>query len=206
MDNILFMSLSPKGKKSFSYQIFESLEEDYGLKGKSIDGYSSLEEINTAIEKAKTVIISYPLYVDCLPAFTTKILEELRGVEGNKNLYVLVNCGFPEAYQNRVSIEIMKEFANQKGFDFRGSLSIGMGPMTSTLEKKSYMYRSIKKSLENFSRSIKENKEVELESEPSFGIFKGKVKYFLYSFIGNRMWDKLTKGKIDIRKKPYIFR
>jgi multimeric flavodoxin WrbA len=88
-------------------------------------------DLEAAFREADAVAIVTPLYVDCVPAELTAALERLvearRGRSGR--LCAVVNCGFVEAHQNDVALEIYRLFARDAGLHWAGGLAIGGGGM-----------------------------------------------------------------------------
>ena len=88
-------------------------------------------DLEAAFREADAVAIVTPLYVDCVPAELTAALERLvearRGRSGR--LCAVVNCGFVEAHQNDVALEIYRLFARDAGLHWAGGLAIGEGGM-----------------------------------------------------------------------------
>ena len=81
--------------------------------------------------EADAVTIVTPLYVDSVPAELIAALERLvkarRGRPGR--LSAVVNCGFAEAHQNDVALDIYRLFARDAGLHWSGGLAIGGGGM-----------------------------------------------------------------------------
>ena len=142
MKKIVSINGSPKGKKATSFAILNHLNEKienpnrdiYSLLSSKKNGY---EKLIDKMQDATDVLIAFPLYVDSIPALLQDFLEEYNKaykndkISGDKNLYVIINCGFPEAEQNMTAMGIMKEFARISGFKWRTGVGIGMGGMGS---------------------------------------------------------------------------
>lgn len=85
------------------------------------------EVVDTA-RGADLIVLSAPLYVDALPAATTRALELLAAelsatpMDSPPRLAVIMNCGFPEARQNALAIEICRRFALEAGLEWAGGL------------------------------------------------------------------------------------
>ena len=76
-------------------------------------------------------VLVTPLYVDSFPALATHALELVakarRDVRAPARFVTLVNCGFPEAEQNRTALRIARHFAEQAGYAWGGGLALGGG-------------------------------------------------------------------------------
>lgn len=85
--------------------------------------------LETAARAADVIALCQPLYVDSLPSEVTLALERLAEqpfAAGAKIMSVL-NCGFLEAEQNDIAIDISRLFARDAGLHWAGGLSIGGG-------------------------------------------------------------------------------
>jgi multimeric flavodoxin WrbA len=88
-------------------------------------------ELESAFREADAVAVVAPLYVDSAPAELTTALERLAHVRTDRTgrLIAVVNCGFAEASQNDVALEIYRLFAREAGLHWAGGLAIGEGGM-----------------------------------------------------------------------------
>jgi multimeric flavodoxin WrbA len=84
-----------------------------------------------AVDAADLVLLAFPLYVDSLPAPAIEALERIaahqQGQTTRKLFAAIANCGFPEAHHNNTALAICAIFAQQAGFEWSGSLSLGAG-------------------------------------------------------------------------------
>ncbi|WPD24587.1 MAG: flavodoxin family protein [Candidatus Electrothrix scaldis] len=87
----------------------------------------------SAVDKAETLLISFPLYVDTLPFLVTKAFEIISQHRRTtktarpQRLVVLVNNGYPEAHHNTVALEICRLFAQECGIRWSGGVALGAG-------------------------------------------------------------------------------
>lgn len=85
------------------------------------------------IEKADLLILSFPLYVDTLPAKVIELLSILASNEKfvnsaeNKFIIAISNSGFPESSQNEIALKVVKNFAEKTGIKWLGGIAVGMG-------------------------------------------------------------------------------
>lgn len=90
-------------------------------------------ELFDEADKADLILMAFPLYIDSLPFLLMKSLEMMaeyfRGKTGleQKSVVVIVNNGFPEAYQNAVAVSICRRFAIDTGMTWLGGLAMGAG-------------------------------------------------------------------------------
>lgn len=115
-----------------------------------------------AADAADIIIVSFPLYVDQLPAPVIQTLDLLaerrRGAMGMtpwpgplvQRLVAIVQSGFPETSQNRPAVDIMRQYAKEAGFRWAGGLALGMGGAVGgrSLEKRGGMLRNVVKALD----------------------------------------------------------
>ncbi len=90
----------------------------------------------SSVDRADTVILSFPLFFDTLPFSLIKALEIVAAsrrttapIDKPKNLLVLVNNGFPEPHQNSVAIAVCRNFALECGMTWAGGLALGTGEL-----------------------------------------------------------------------------
>ncbi len=92
-----------------------------------------LTELISQVDQAGLIVMAFPLYVDSLPALVTKALEMIWDARKSltpsrtRRLFVIVNNGFPEAYQNATALVICRNFAEKTGMVWAGSLALGAG-------------------------------------------------------------------------------
>ncbi len=86
-----------------------------------------------SFDKADTVLVAFPLYLDTLPAGMTKALEiiyshrESTGDKKTKNFLAVVNNGLPESYQNTVALTICRHFSMKCDMTWAGGLAMAAG-------------------------------------------------------------------------------
>jgi hypothetical protein len=133
---------SPRGSKSISeylgiYLVGKLREK--GIETEKVHLYSSMKSdeeqkhLFSSIDRSDILILTFPLYVDSLPALVTKVLEMISGhresIENPRRhqFVAIANNGFPEAHQNDTAIAICHRFARETGMEWAGSLSVGGG-------------------------------------------------------------------------------
>ena len=81
------------------------------------------------IKKSNIIILSFPLYIDCLPSHFIKFLINLeKNNINNKYIYVICNLGFYEGKQANIALKIIKNFCSRTNNNYMGGLAIGGGP------------------------------------------------------------------------------
>ncbi len=88
-------------------------------------------DLEAAFREADAVAIVAPLYVDSVPAEFMAALERLVKSRPGRpgRICAVVNCGFVEALQNDVALDIYRLFARDAGLHWAGGLAIGGGGM-----------------------------------------------------------------------------
>ncbi|TDO73379.1 flavodoxin-like protein [Halanaerobium saccharolyticum] len=218
---------SPKGKDSFSASLGSYLlskVEEYDV---SIEKVYLHSEINTEakriqfldkIEETDIIILAAPLYVDTLPAKvirTLSLIAENRkninsdhsDLETDKSFAVIVNCGFPEAEQNKTAFKVYEQFAKEAGFKYLGGISIGMGGVVSgrSLLEMGGMSSDLIKGLERAADDIVRSHRfsdsvIEKTSKPMIS------PKWIYTLVGNFSWRYQAFQNRVYRKmndKPY---
>lgn len=146
--NALLLAGSPKGKAGTSRAIGAALLRRLEARGLAVHETTAVEAFASdesrarflsAVGAADLIIVSFPLYVDQLPAPLIRALElvaeEGQTVSGaprfadraGRRIAAVVQCGFPETHQNRPAVEVMKKFAEDAGYHWAGGLALGMG-------------------------------------------------------------------------------
>lgn len=139
--NVLVVNGSPKGRRGATHALAALLGERLVAHGAKVEERGVLRSLRTeeategllgAIDEADLVVLAFPLYVDCLPAPLTRLLElvgERRGGRDHRaqRLVALVQCGFPEARHCAVATRICRLFAERAGMRWAGALQMGMG-------------------------------------------------------------------------------
>jgi len=221
-DNALLLVGSPKGASSTSNSLGDYLIsrlEQLGLtvsKGfiyKLVRKEEGQKELLTKVEEASTIILAFPLYVDCLPAGVIKALEIIADHRKSKTnrekqrFAIIINCGFPETQHNNTAVAICKIFSREVGFEWKGALSLGMGGAIGgrSLEERGGMVRNVIKALDLAAQALAEGEVIPNEAIELFE--KKFIPITLYTKMGNLGWNQQAK-KYGVRKKikdqPYL--
>lgn len=218
---------SPKEKNSSSASLggyLLSKIEEYDILSETVHLHS---EISTKakrqmflekIENADLIILAAPLYVDTLPAKVIKALGLI--AENRKKVNIdnidsvkkqsfaaIVNCGFPEAEQNKIALKVYEEFAREANFKYLGGISIGMGGAVSgkSLSDMGKMTKSLIKGFDQAAEELAKNQKIsdsviEKTSKPMMS------QKWLYTLVGNLSWRfQAFKNGVyrKINDKPY---
>ena len=213
---------SPKGSSSASLSLGNSLlkklEENGSLTDKEFvyklirkdDGQIRLL---SKVDNADLIILSFPLYIDCLPAGVIKALELIRdhrkSMQNPKNqmFAVIINCGFPENQHNFIAAKICEIFAKDVGFNWKGALTLGMGGFIAGrgLKDVGGMAKNINLGFDIAATALAKDDMIPEEAIELVG--KKIMPYTLYTKAGNLGWNSQAK-KFGARKKmkdrPYL--
>lgn len=212
MNKIYIINGSPKATKTSNSQYFiDELTKLLDLNNTEIKQASSInfskEQVYPELLKSDIIIFAAPLYIDCLHAsLLTFIIDLEKYIKANNisninlpKVYVIFNCGFFEGHQNRIALDIIRNFCNKIGFTWRFGVGIGAGefmggskdiPLNSKPKIDTYnAFMEIKKDIENNSTESKSN----IFTSP-------KMPRFLFQLVGGFGWIKQAKSNnIKIR-------
>jgi multimeric flavodoxin WrbA len=193
---------SPRGETSTSASLgtylLKLLEEVgfYTAKGfihRLVNRSEKIEELLSLINNADLIILSFPLYVDSLPAPVIKAMELIRDdrkekQRKNQDFIAISNCGFPESSQIEVGLEICKNFADEVNFNWRGGLALGGGGAVNgrSLEERGGMLRNVIKGLEITAEHLSKGGDVPNEAIEL--VSKSIIPSGMYKMMGNLGW------------------
>lgn len=187
---ILFINASPKMKNSNSDYFINLLE----IKEKIVNYIykDKYEDIKKNIYKADKIVFVYPTYIDTIPSKLINFIENYNDNFINKNIYLIVNCGFLETKNNELGIKFMKNYIEEKKGIFKGYLSIGSGEVIGICKKNKYLKflcHDFFKKIKLFSKSISIGKNIRLKT--NIKLFNKK----LFCLICNHYFKKTIKEK-----------
>lgn len=218
---VLLLIGSPKKSNSSSDSLGSYLINKLSVEGFATDKINILSYLKTesgienflkAVNSSDILILSFPLYVDSLPAGVIKAFELIaqhrkqRSLNKKQKMMVIANCGSPEALHNNVALDICKCFASHTGFIWTGSLALGGGSIVGGRPLKSLggMAKNIIKALDITAIALSNNTSVPLEAKKLME--KPLMPSWLYTFIGDVAWKKQAKkfgANKDLYSKPY---
>ncbi|MGI5895399.1 MAG: hypothetical protein ACOX6U_00440 [Oscillospiraceae bacterium] len=90
------------------------------------------------LDSCDALVFVFPLYVDGIPGHLLSCLaalEQHRAETGRSGgaVYGVVNCGFYEARQNTLALEMLRHFCLHAGYDWKQGVGIGGGGMLSAV-------------------------------------------------------------------------
>ena len=176
--------------------------------------HKKTEEDFALLQKADAIIITFPLYIFCLPGILMRFLQDfqeyLKGNGGYQNrikVYAVVNCGFPEAFINEEAVRVIQSFSRKTGAEFGFGTMIGSGGMLLSTMEASYM-KMMKQELIGAFRRMREDILLQQKDSGVLVSAKANVPVWLYYFMGNRGWYSAAKRnglkKKELYRKPYL--
>lgn len=212
MNKIYIVNGSPKVNNTSNSQYFiDELsnlldKNSFEIKQANSIKYSK-EEVYPELIKSNTVVFVAPLYIDSLHASLLDFLEGLEEYINENNIsktslprvYAIFNCGFFEGHQNRIALNIIKNFCTRVGLTWRFGIGIGAGefmggnknmPLNSKIKIDTYKaFIEIKKDLEDNSQNLRSN----IFTSP-------KMPRFLFKLVGGIGWIMQSKAnKVGIK-------
>jgi len=184
------ISGSPKvfSSNSFNFLIFISKKLDnYNLFELKKDNYI---DIINSINNSSVIVYSFPLYVDSPTSLTLDFLDYLMDNKidlNNKNVYVVINCGFREGKQNITAINIMKNWCEKTNAVYNGAILIGAGEIVGK-EKYKFVSKKALKKINKFSDIIR-NKECVDDIITTMDLLNNQI----YCYLANKSWTKNGK-------------
>jgi len=135
MKEMLLINASPR-KEGTSYvllQMCKAFLEDKGHLVKlihlSATGVNK-SEIWEAINKAETLIVSGPSYVNTYPAGTIAFLEELsmyKDLLHGQSFYGIIQGGMPYIHTHESGLSLLDMFCRKSNMFYKGGFVMGMG-------------------------------------------------------------------------------
>jgi hypothetical protein len=219
--NALLLIGSPKGERSTSASIgnflISKLEEsemqfEKGFIHRLVNREEKIQNLFEMINKADLIILSFPLYVDSLPAPVIKAMELIKEErvklekKESKDFIAICNSGFPEASQSTIALQICRIFSKTCNFIWKGGIAIGGGGAINgrLLEEIGGMVRFIIKGLDITAQAIVEGKEIPQEAIELFS--KPFIPRTFYIYGGNLGWRIQARrygARKKIKDKPY---
>ena len=155
MGKLMIVNASPRAPKSNSKKYIELFlsywKEDVAIEQAfSID----LRAAFTKLDACDHLLLVFPLYADGLPVTLMRFLKELEQYPQKPTVHLIVNCGFLEAEQNLVAVDMIRIFCKQNGCPFGSALCIGSGEAILTTPFAFFVKRNLKK----LARAIRQNR------------------------------------------------
>ena len=158
---VAFINGSPKREKSASRTILLALQERLGAPaGSHIFHISALggEEAPDFLAGCDAIIFAFPLYVDGIPAYLLRFLEEIKNdiasIAPKARVYAIVNNGFYEGEQNALALQMMENFCLSSGLQWGQGLGVGAGGMVQAAPVGSGPMKNLGQALDGMAENI----------------------------------------------------
>lgn len=166
-----------------------------------------------SFNESDVIILTYPLYVDSLPAPCIEALECITKQRQNiapvkKQLFLAIgNCGFYDKEQIENSLNVCSFFAKENNLDWYGCIPIGGGPQLDgkKLETLGGMTVKLRKALDMASDSILQS--APLPIDKIIKLTDPPEPRFMYSLIANFSFKAAARKNGTLKKinaKPFI--
>ncbi|HBH13002.1 MAG: Uncharacterized protein XD91_0563 [Clostridiales bacterium 38_11] len=209
--NVLLLIGSPKKSRSTSESMGDYL---LGVLKDKVDWHiekihilTNIQEnpdtITSAANRSDLIVLAFPIYVDTLPSHVVRtllLLETRLDKSKERDLMVLINCGFPETFHNDNALKICRYFAEQNGLNWRGGIAVGAGGaiIGKKLPDLGSMASNLMKSI-----SILADRLIKDEMSQDDSILRVQVVATkMYNMTGNIGWQKQAQ-KHGVQDKIY---
>lgn len=173
----------------------KSSNSEYFLKyiSKNLNNYklfnlkkNNYEDIINSFDKCNNIVIAFPLYVDSPNTITLSFLDYIfdNNIYINKNIYIIINCGFREGVQNITALNIIKNWCLKVHANYCGSVLIGAGEVAGDKNMK-FLSKKVFKGLDNLSNNIKRNTKAN-DIITTISLLNNR----LYCLAANKSWYK----------------
>lgn len=203
MSRALVLIGSPKPKASASRSFAEAVAERLEVRGWETSVERALPATRSAeamgrligtIAEADLVVLSFPVYIDTLPAPLVAVLEEYVAWgpgQRSQMLAVLTQCGFPEASHCDVAVEVCRRFAAEAGMTWAGHLAFGMGGGIESRRPEQSPLAGRMPALEAAAEALAAGEPIPAESTAAFA--KPLVPPWGYPLMGRFMWGRAAR-------------
>lgn len=215
MKNILLLNVSPR-QNGTSYVLL-SMCQDYLLKKGHLceiihlyPNLNNLIKLREAVDKADTLVLCGPCYINTYPADTIALLEELslhREILHRQSLYGIIQGGMPYPHTHESGLTLLEMFCKKCDVSYKGGFVMGLGallngqPITKLPNSKKMMCQ-LRIFIDHINRGEEAPRQV-------YQVAQFKVPSLIYRLMAGMMNRKIDKDLInhgiDIKQKsPYI--
>lgn len=179
---------------------------------KALHGPGKLRQLLDAVDNADLCILSFPLYIDTIPAPLLSVLQKIHECRKGKALrggfVAIANSGFIESSQNETALAVCSAFAGASGFRWMGSITIGGGEGLAhgrPLAELGGPVIPYKKAFDRVAQSLAAGNPVPEDARRQLA--RPFVPAWIYRLVGSMDWKKRARHngvlhKIDDR--PYL--
>jgi multimeric flavodoxin WrbA len=221
---------SPRTRKSTSNSLGEYLFERLSAKSiqtETIYMHTALrsaektQALLDAVDTADLIVLSFPLYVDSMPAPVIEALERIaahrkrralahptRSTTTRRQLFAAIaNSGFPEAQQSATALAICEAFSRDAGLEWTGALALGGGGVVAgtLLAEGGGKTMPMRNALDLAAQELAQGHAIPTTAQDLLG--KPIIPHWLYRLMGNLGWPRVAKhfgaSKL-LRRRPYL--
>ncbi|HSR30121.1 MAG TPA: NAD(P)H-dependent oxidoreductase [Anaerolineae bacterium] len=213
---------SPKTRKSTSNSVGAYLYEQLSARSVQTETIyphtvlrspAKMQALLDAVDAADLVTLTFPLYVDSLPAPVIEALECIaahrqgRDPSHRQLFTAIANSGFPEAHHNATALAICATFARQAGFEWAGSLALGGGGMVNgvPLAEGGGKTLGIRKSLELAAEALAQGQAIPQAAQDVMA--RPVMPPWAYRLTGDLGWIWAARGYRalkQLKRQPYL--
>lgn len=153
---IMLLCASPR-RKGTSAMLLERVRAITGGEVVFLPQKGSLDDLVLAMQKAETIVISGPCYINTYPAKLIELLETAAQVGGffGQKLYGIINGGMPYMHTHQHGLSCLQLFAQQNNLSWMGGFVLGGGAMLDGQPLEKHMnHRKVVPAFDQFIRHI----------------------------------------------------
>ena len=209
MINICIINGSPRRQSSNSKYITDEFlsffHEEINSKTYYVADILKETSLFDEIITYDNILIASPLYADSFPSITLDFLWQFGDFLSSKknlniNLYGMVNSGFMDGFQNRLALEILKNFAISHNLNWKAGVGIGSGEMLNDIKSIPWN-KGPKKPVYDAFMQMKNS--LENNADVSNDILLATLKFpkRLFMMIANHGWKLQCKKIYNLKPK-----
>lgn len=211
MNQFLIINASPRTKET-SAMLAKRCEDYLHQQSKQVQRmhlYAYLrnfEQLYEAIQKADTILLCGPCYINTYPADVIGLLEKLasrKELLHGQNLYGIIQGGMPYVHTHQCGLMMLKAFANACNVTYKGGFVLGGGAMLDGKPVETLPNgRKIAKQLDIFFEMVEQGLDVPLELSEAVQLNINGWLAQLMAFYMNRTIDRDLRQRGVDRKHP----
>ena len=209
---IALINGSPKKKRSSSATLLHMFKEliasQHEIAEYHFHSPTLTDQELDQVSSCDILVFAFPLYVDGIPSHLLNCLSQMElffktKVQKEMDVYALMNCGFYEARQNSIALEMMKNWSIKSGLKWIRGIGIGGGgaiPMTLDNSGEKSIMKETYKAMSELAQKV----EVGEQGENLF--VNPSIPRIAYKLGGEMGWRKAIKRRglkrkdLDARK------
>lgn len=125
---------SPKTIESASHELLKALAAEFSdAEINWLKVISTTNEADSLLLESDVIVFSFPLYVDSLPSHLIAYLFHLeqlfKGENKDIKVYAIANCGFYDGRQNKIALQMIRNWCHKAGLSWGQGIGVGAGGM-----------------------------------------------------------------------------